>query len=253
MSKVIQIKNLSVMYDSLKALDNVNLDIEKGDYLGIIGPNGGGKSTLIKTILGYNKNYKGSITYDKNLSLSYVPQRSEVSRDFPITVIEVVLTALLPKGLHPFFRYKTMDKTKALDALKKVQIEHLKDRSINELSGGEFQRMLIARALVCNPELLLLDEPTSNVDPKSRSIIYSILKELNDSGVTILLVTHDTMAISSYVQKIACMNTTLVYHGNPEISQDTMNEMYGCPIDLIAHGVPHRVFHEGSHKGGTSK
>lgn len=253
MNKVIEIKDLTVSYDNVTALKHISLDIIEGDYLGIIGPNGGGKSTLIKAILGYIKDYKGQIKYDEDLVTSYVPQRSEVSREFPITVLEVVLTALLPKGFHPFFRYSVEDKKQALESLKRLRIEKLESRSINELSGGEFQRMLIARALVAKPRLLFLDEPTSNVDPQSRSIIYEILKELNEEGVTILLVTHDVMAISSFVKRIACMNTTLVYHGDPEISSETMNKMYGCPIDLIAHGIPHRVFKEDSHIGGSAE
>jgi len=251
MNKLIEIKNLFVRYDNVVALKDISLDICEGDYIGIIGPNGGGKSTLIKTILGYNKDYSGTIKLKENLLTSYVPQRSEVSRDFPITVLEVVLTALLPSGFHPFFRYKETDKNKAFEILKELKIENLAERSINELSGGEFQRMLIARALVSKPKLLFLDEPTSNVDPNSRSIIYEILRKLNLEGVTILLVTHDVMAISSFVKSVACMNTSLVYHGDPEISSETINKMYGCPIDLIAHGVPHRVFKENVSSGGT--
>lgn len=172
--------------------------------------------------------------------MGYVPQFSAVDRGFPISVNEVVMTAFLKGPLHPFFRYSQEHRKKAEENLERVGILELKDRQISQLSGGEFQRMLIARALATDPKILLLDEPTASVDPSSRQQIFELLAELNKS-VTILLVTHDMMAVASQVSTIACLNRSLVYHGEPELTEETVSQMYGCPVDLIAHGVPHRV------------
>jgi zinc transport system ATP-binding protein len=179
--------------------------------------------------------------------VSYVPQSSKVDRSYPISVLEVVLGSKLKKSLNPFYKFSKEDKESARDALKMVNIEHLADRQIEKLSGGEFQRLLIARALASSPKLLLLDEPTANVDPSSRNIIYNLLDKLNNEGTTIIMVSHDTMAISSKVKNIACISENLIYHGGPHLSQQVIDKMYGCPIDLLAHGVPHRVLAEHKH------
>lgn len=127
--------------------------------------------------------------------------------------------------------------------LKLLGIESLAGRQISALSGGEFQRMLIARAIAADPQILLLDEPTASVDANSREKIYELLSELNKK-MTILLVTHDLFAISSQVKRLACLNGRLVYHGEPELNEAVVNQLYGCPVELIAHGVPHRVLRD---------
>ena len=170
-------------------------------------------------------------------------------KKFPISMLEVVLTGRLKQGLSPFFKYTKEDKEKAHELLERVGIAELANRQISELSGGEFQKMLIARALAVSPRLLLLDEPTASVDASSRDQIYNLLAELNQD-MTIILVTHDLMAISSQVKRLACLNGHLVYHGEPELNESIMNTLYGCPVDLIAHGVPHRVLKE--HEGGKA-
>lgn len=248
MNKALSIKNLSVKYGNLTAIEDINLEVEEGDYLGIIGPNGGGKSTLLKATLNLINHKSTSITFfdkpykqSKNL-LSYVPQISKIDRTYPISVKEVVLGSNLKRPLNPFYKYSALDEEKSIQALKLVDIENLSNRQINRLSGGEFQRLLIARAIVSNPKILFLDEPTANVDPASRNIIYNLLDDLNQKGTTILMVSHDTMAISTKVKNIACMNVNLIYHGSPSLDHDTIEKMYGCPIDLLAHGNPHRVF-----------
>ena len=253
-SIAVQIDNLSVYYGQTPALSDVSLKVADGDYLGIIGPNGGGKSTLLKAILGLIRPVEGSVKIygdnpGKNRAMvGYVPQFAVMDKKFPITLLEVVLTGRLKKNLTPFFRYSSHDKKVACELLKRVGIAKLANRQIAELSGGEFQKMLVARALAVNPKLLLLDEPTANVDAASRDQIYSLLAELNKE-MTIILVTHDLLAISSQVHRLACLNGRLVYHGEPEINEDIVNSLYGCPVDLIAHGVPHRVLKE--HRRGT--
>jgi len=175
--------------------------------------------------------------------IGYVPQFAALDRHFPISVLEVVLTGFMKKGLSPLHSYSKDDKKAALGILAQVGIAALSGRQIAELSGGEFQRMLIARALAVRPKLLLLDEPTASVDAASREQIYDLLADLN-RHMTIMLVTHDLMAVSSKIHRLACLNEKLVYHGEPELSQDVVNHLYGCPVDLIAHGVPHRVLKE---------
>lgn len=241
----IHIENLSVAYRNAVALTNVCLDVVEGEFLGIIGPNGGGKTTLLKSILGLVPVRSGKISVfgagkHTPRGIGYVPQSSSVDRAFPISVLEVVLTSFLEGPIHPFFRYRPEHRKRAMELLEKVGIAELAQRQISQLSGGEFQRLLIARALGSSPKILLLDEPTASVDPSSREHIYELLAELNKE-ITILLVTHDMMAVSSQVTSIACLNHTLIYHGEPELTEDTVSQMYGCPVDLIAHGVPHRV------------
>ena len=253
MENALEVENLSVKYDNTYAIRNITLKIKEGDYLGIIGPNGGGKTTLLKAILNlvdhkcskilfFNKPFKEV----QNL-ISYVPQISKVDRTYPISVMEVVLGSKLKKSLNPFYKYTKKDIEDAKMALKMVNIENLSTRQIQKLSGGEFQRLLIARALASSPKLLLLDEPTANVDPSSRNIIYDVLDKLNKDGLTIIMVSHDTMAISSKVKNIACISENLIYHGGPHLTQTVIDKMYGCPIDLLAHGVPHRVLANHKH------
>lgn len=240
------IDNLSVYYGRTPAIEGVCLDVADGEYLGIIGPNGGGKSTLLKAILGLVPISFGTVQIygeklEKNKALvGYVPQFAALDKKFPITLLEVVLTGRLKKGLSPFCRFTSKDKEIAYELLERVGITGLANRQISQLSGGEFQKMLIARALAANPRLLLLDEPTASVDAASRNQIYTLLSELN-RNMTIILVTHDLLAVSSQVHRLACLNRQLVYHGEPELTENIINSLYGCPVDLIAHGVPHRV------------
>lgn len=256
LKSAVQVRNLCVNYGKVSALTDINLTVPQGEYLGIIGPNGGGKTTLLKAILGLTPANSGSINiYGKEPGktgelIGYVPQFSTMEKSFPITVREVVLTGRLTSGCALFHRYTREDRDDTNTALESVGIVDLADRRIDTLSGGEFQRMLIARALAVHPKILMLDEPTASVDTKSREQIFSLLGRLNKS-ITIILVTHDTMAVSSQVHKIACLNNRLVYHGEPQLDHDTINRLYGCPIDLIAHGVPHRVLSE--HKEGGNR
>jgi zinc transport system ATP-binding protein len=245
--EVIKIEHLNVLYDNHYALKDISFTVYENDYLGIIGPNGGGKTTLIKSILGLIKPHSGTIKvfgkpiqYKERL-IAYVPQVGNADRTFPMTVIDNVLLGLLPKKITPFHHFSSEDLIKANKALEQVGIAHLKNRHISEMSGGEYQKSMIARAIVRNPKILLLDEPTANVDHNSRADIYELLHQLN-KNMTILIVTHDTLAVSAYIKNLACLDQNLVYHGLPGDVGESIEKMYNCPIELIAHGhTPHRV------------
>lgn len=246
LSCAVEVSNLAVHYNGLTALSDVSICVDEGEYLGIIGPNGGGKTTFLKALLGLVPTSSGHIRIfgkkpgQTGRLIGYVPQITAVDRQFPACVYEVVLMGRLASKFMLFHRYRQKD-IDAVDAiLERVGIHKLRNRGLSELSGGEFQRVLIARALAVNPKLLLLDEPTASVDATSRESIFGLLNELNDS-LSIILVTHDLLAISSYVKTLACLNGNLVYHGSTELNEEVVKSLYGCPIDLIAHGVPHRV------------
>jgi zinc transport system ATP-binding protein len=246
-------RNLTVRYGGVAAIDNVCIDIVEGDYLGIIGPNGGGKTTLLKAILGMVRPSEGEVRiYGKKPSeaggiVGYVPQVASMNKTFPATVREVVAMAKLKPEISFFHKYSPEELNSADVAMENAGILDLGNKKVSELSGGQFQRMLIARAISHGPRVLLLDEPTANVDATSRTGIYELLEKLN-GNMTIVMVTHDMLAVSSQVRSLACLNVRLVYHGESEISDETIHELYGCPIDLLAHGVPHRVLRQ--HKDG---
>ncbi|MEA4842008.1 MAG: ABC transporter ATP-binding protein [[Clostridium] symbiosum] len=241
--EAVSIENLTVTYGETPAIAGVSLHVKNGDFLGIIGPNGGGKTTLLKAILGLIPARTGEIfVYGKKAGkvgklIGYVPQITVLDKSFPITVHEVVLTGLLKPSFTLFHKYTQQDKDKADTYLNQVGIYKLRDRMISDLSGGEFQRMLIARALAAEPKLLLLDEPTASVDVNSSDQIFSLLQELNKS-ITIIMVTHDLFAVASHVKTLACVNGKLVYHGDPQLNEEIAQALYGCPIDHITHGIP---------------
>ena len=244
MQKLIEIKNLTAGYNGLIALDRVNLSVFKNDFIGIIGPNGGGKTTLLKVILGLVKPSEGRIIYnladgDKMFNIGYLPQQFSADKKFPISVEQVVLSGLLQKR-NIVRNYSRKEKVKANEVLIKMGIPGLRHKAFGELSGGETQRTLLARAIISSPQLLLLDEPDTYVDQLFESELFNILKELNNK-MAIMVVSHDAGMISSYVKTIACVNKHLHYHPSNEINNEIL-KAYNCPIDLITHGtVPHRV------------
>lgn len=256
MEKVIEIKRMSAFYNSHCVLRDIDLTVERGEFLAIIGPNGGGKTTLAKILLGMKRPGKGRVRILGRTpeaakgSIGYVPQFTSFEKDFPVTVGEVAAMGLL-KGLKPFRRYAPGERRRVSALLERTGLENLADRPVARLSGGQIQKMLLARALVSEPEILLLDEPTASVDLEAKNQIYSLLKELN-RRMTILLITHDIGVVSTHVKSIACLNVTLHYHGQAEIDSNIIEHLFGCPVDLVAHGVPHRVLkpHE---QGGESQ
>lgn len=243
----IEIKNLNVLYNDLIILKDINITIEDKEFVAIIGPNGGGKTTLLKSILGLIKPSSGEIRVygnkleNKNISIGYVPQFIKFEKTFPIDVFDVVLMGRLKSNNYLFHKYSKEDIEYSKKIMNMLDIYHYRNRQIGELSGGQLQRVLIARALCMESKLLLLDEPTASLDKQSKTNIYEILKKLNEN-ITILMVSHDTSFIFSYIDKIACLNQELFYHGEPELNKNVIDKVYGCPVDAIAHGdIPHRV------------
>lgn len=246
-TSLIEIKNIDVAYRKNLVLSGVSLSVYEQDFIGIIGPNGGGKTSLIKAILGLLKPLKGTITHHlKRSEIGYLPQGHQVDANFPITVREVIASGL-EHGLK--LRLGGGNKTAQLveDTLEKVGLKELGSRPIGELSGGEFQRTMLGRAIISCPKLLVLDEPDTFVDNQFETELYSLLRELNKT-ITILLVTHDIGIISPYIKTIACVNRDLHYHSSNEISEEQL-KVYNCPIEMITHGpVPHRVIKAHNHQ-----
>lgn len=240
---IIQIRDLDAAYQKELVLTNVSLTIHERDFIGIIGPNGGGKTTLVKVILGLLKPLQGKIEYGINPSeIGYLPQGIQVDSQFPISVREVVASGLAG-GKEKKKRTRKHTRERTDEVLHKVGLHALQSRAIGNLSGGEFQRAILARAIISSPRLLIMDEPDTHVDNKFEKELYALLKDLNEK-MTILLVSHDIGTISPFIKTIACVNRDLHYHSSNEISEEQL-KVYNCPIEIITHGpVPHRVMKE---------
>lgn len=249
MMSAVSIEGLTVRLDGRIVLEDIWLEVDERDFLGLIGPNGGGKSTLLKAILGLVKPSSGRIRVfgrdpvAARPLVGYLPQHSIFDQRFPVRVLDVVLMGRYPR-VGILRRYRNEDIEAAKRALDAVGMLGLADREIGALSGGEQQRVFVARAIVSDPKLLLLDEPTAGVDVAQQGEFYDLLKDLN-SRMAIIMVSHDLSAISAHVEKVACLNQRLYYHGSKELTEEDLVQAYGCPIvDIIAHGIPHRVLRE---------
>lgn len=236
---VIEIDDVHFSYDSIPILEGISLQIEAGEFIGIIGPNASGKSTLLKLILGLLRPDKGTIKQFNDMGKSivndrmgYVPQHVTFSRNFPMTVTDAVLMGSIIK-ISPF-GFNKAQVAAANQAMQSLEIEDIAKRQVSLLSGGQIQRVLIARALVCQPEILILDEPTANVDLRMEENIYSFLKHYNEC-LTVIVVSHDVAFISSYVDRVACLNKTLVCHNTESISGKVIDELYGAPVKMVHH------------------
>jgi zinc transport system ATP-binding protein len=254
-----EIENLDFAYGRQPVLSGVNLRIEEGDYVALLGPNGGGKSTLLKLCLGLLKPRRGLIRllgrevgpgHNPVLSrIGYVPQDSRVSNGFPITVRDLVLTGRLKQGRFNW-RWTGEDRAAVAKSLELVGMWERRGWRLDRLSGGQRQRVMIARALACRPELLFLDEPVASVDQEWQAKLFELFQELN-RRTTIILVSHDLTAVSSHVRSVACVNERVHYHPRPEITARMLSETYRCPVEIIAHGLPHRVLADhGPDEGG---
>lgn len=251
--EVISIQHLWAGYDHEQVLEDVNLSVREGDFVGLIGPNGGGKTTLIKVLLGLLPPTRGVVRVmgkpvkEGRRYIGYVPQVVHFDRDFPVSVWDVARMGRLGRR-RLLRRYTAEDDEVVADALRQMQLLDLMRRPIGELSGGQLQRVYIARALAGEPRILLLDEPTSSVDPTVSTSIYDLLRRLNDH-VTILMISHDMNVVSSYVKTVGCLNRRLFYHEGSQLTEEMLELAYECPVDLIAHGVPRRVFSDHDHEG----
>ena len=225
-------------------LDRVALEVRQGDFLAVIGPNGGGKSSLLRVILGLLRPSRGRVEVlgksprKARGRVGYVPQYASFDRGFPIRVADVVRMGRL--GHDGLFARPGQSEDAVRAALARVDSLALADRPIGALSGGQLQRVLIARALAVAPDILLLDEPTASLDVQSADAFYGLLEEFSKT-MTVVLVSHDVGGITRRVRSIACLNRRLHAHPSGALTAEMVEETYGCPIDLLAHGTPHRV------------
>jgi len=242
-------------YGSEVVLDRVSLTVPRGDFLGFIGPNGGGKKTLLNVLLGLVPVRSGSVSIlgeppsAGRRHIGYVPQSGGHDPGFPVTVREVACMGRI-RGGNLFGRITARDREIVSDSLEKTGMLDLANKPMGELSMGQRQRVLFARALAVLPSVLLLDEPTASMDPGASSSVYDLLRKLNET-VTIVMTSHDLTAVFSEVKTIACLNRTLHYHGRDKLSAESIGRTYQCPVDIITHGdVPHRVLPVHKNEGG---
>ena len=241
---LIQLEQIQAGYDGKQVLRDVNLTVYVKDFLGIIGPNGGGKTTLVKTILGLKRPTAGKITFFRDgkpvpsIRMGYLPQYNKIDKNFPISVYEVVLSGLR-KSLWK--RYTQAQHRAVSDMLHRMGLESLGQRPIGALSGGQMQRALLGRAIISEPDVVILDEPNTYIDKRFETQLYQLLNDINRESA-IILVSHDLGSVLQNVRTIACVNETLDYHPDTELPEGWLEEKFNCPIDLIGHGnYPHRV------------
>lgn len=245
---IISMKNVSYAYEKKIVLNAINFELPKGAFMGLVGPNGGGKTTLIKLVLGLLKPTQGTITlfnepiekFKERNKIGFVSQKANsFNKGFPATVFEVVSTGLTAKIGYFKFLNKS-HKEKILSTIEKVGLLEYAYENIGNLSGGQQQRVFIARALVSNPELLILDEPTVGVDTNNVKRFYELLHDLHENNeITLLLVTHDTGTMTEHATDIVCLNKTLHFHGKPEdytsLTENDLSNFYGHPVNIVSH------------------
>lgn len=250
---IITLKHVSAAYDKKKVLHDINLTVYERDFLGIIGPNGGGKTTLVKVILGLMKPAGGRLCFYKNgketehLAMGYLPQYSSIDRKFPISVEEVILSGLSSrKSLAS--RFTSEQKEKVQEVIVRMGLEGLGKRAIGQLSGGQLQRALLGRAIVSDPQVVILDEPSTYIDKQFEARLYELLTEINKE-CAIILVSHDIGTVLQNVKSIACVNETLDYHPDTEVTEEWLEKNFHCPIEVLGHGaIPHRVLGKHEHR-----
>ncbi|MCI0399789.1 MAG: ABC transporter ATP-binding protein [Gammaproteobacteria bacterium] len=239
MKSVVQLHDVSFSYGDRIILDRIDLAIKQSEFLGLVGPNAGGKTTLLKIILGLLVPDSGRVSVmDKSPQegrsmIGYCPQYASFSREFPISVEDTVLLGRLG-STRAIGGYRRHDWIVAQEVMDAAEISDIKARSLASLSGGQLQRVLIARALACEPKILMLDEPTANIDLRVEEDIFDLLKELN-KRMTIIVVSHDIGFISEYVTRVACLNQTLVCHETSALTGKIIEQLYGPHVRMIDH------------------
>lgn len=243
MNGIIEYHNVSFSYGQVPVLQDINLQLNAEEFFGLIGPNAGGKSTLLKLMLGMLKPDRGTISIfgrppsEVQNRIGYVPQFPTYRRDFPISIADVVIMGRLGVS-SPFGGYSSKDHDRARSAIEALELDSIAAKQVSTLSGGQIQRMLIARALAGEPDILILDEPTANIDVRAEEDIFALLKKYNEH-MTIIVVSHDIGFISAYVDRVGCLNRTLVCHTTGAISGKTIEELYGAPVKMIDHAHEH--------------
>jgi len=248
--KAIEINDLSFSYDKTDVLQNINFTINTKEFIAIIGPNGGGKSTLLKLILGLLEPRKGNILIHSKPSknfreqIGYMPQQFIQNKTFPITIAQIVMSGLINKK-NIFFSYSKDEKQKALNALDMVGLKDFSDKKINMLSGGQIQRVFLARAIVCDPKILILDEPTSNIDPQGEYEIFKLLKEFNKT-MTVIVVSHDLSMLMDFATKAIFINKTAIVHEKLNITKEQVSKSLNlknshiCEVELLNYLSKHK-------------
>jgi zinc transport system ATP-binding protein len=245
MRPFVELEGVAVDYGPVRVLDGINLTVEPGDFLGIIGPNGSGKTTLLRVVLGLLPPTEGTVrlfgkspaTFREWRRLGYVPQKATLDPSLPVTVEEVVASGLV-SVLGLFQRTGKAERSRIREVLAQVGMEAHARARIGALSTGQQQRVLIARALVSDPELLILDEPTGGVDPEAQTSFYALLHHLNrEREVTLILVSHDIGVVAKEVTKLACLNRRLIFHGRPGdfLSDAALTALYGPSVRVVSH------------------
>ena len=253
MSEVLlRLEDVTCRYDREDVLSHVDLTIPAGGFFGVVGPSGSGKSTLLKAVMGTMAPAAGSVYRRPGLELAYVPQVETVNWDFPVTVLECVLMARV-RGRRLPWPSKT-ERAEVDDVLGRLGIGDLGGRHIRELSGGQQQRVFIARALLRRPQLLLLDEPTSGVDVKTRHEVLHLLTELNADGLAIVLTTHDLNGIAAHLPTLVCLNRAVIGLGPPRsvLTADVLERTYGARMEVLEHGGMPVVVDGYEHVGRSS-
>ncbi|MBX7058778.1 MAG: ABC transporter ATP-binding protein [Leptospirales bacterium] len=249
MAVALEIENISVRLGGRDVLQGASLRVEERDFIALIGPNGGGKTTLLRAILGLAPLSQGAIRIfgappqRGRTSIGYLPQHFRFDADFPITALDVTLSGRL-SSVHPFGRYSAEDRAAAREALAEVHLEGMEERRLDQLSGGQLQRVFVARALASAPRILLLDEPAAHLDPHVSGSLYELLQKLNER-LTVVMTTHDVGAVSSYVKTVGCVNGALHYHGSHQLTHEMLHAAYAGagPTDMLDHGLHSRSLH----------
>lgn len=237
--QAIELKDVSFSYDGLPVLEKANLSVGRKDFVSIVGPNGGGKTTLLKLLLGLLRPSGGSIRVlgetpvEARHRVGYMPQHAHVDPQFPVNAMDVVLMGRLGHT-GAFGPYRRQDREAALGALDEMGMSDLRRRAFSALSGGQRQRVLIARALACEPELLLLDEPTASLDHAIETELYELLHRLAHR-LTVVVVSHDLGFVSQFVNRVVCVKRNVVVHPTSEVTGEVISEVYGSPMKIVRH------------------